>query len=154
MKYTTNTVEEYIDQLPEERKEPMQKLRQLALEKLPAGFEETMAYNMITYVVPLSLYPKGYMTTPGEPLPFVSIGSQKNYIALYHLGIYGNPTLSEWFAKAYSERVEGKLDMGKGCIRLKKIERIPYELLGELLEKVTPEAFVEQYENALAARKK
>lgn len=146
MKIEADTPEEYIDKLPDDRKEAMIKLRATILENLPDGFEETMSYGMIGYVVPHSVYPDGYHCNPHLPLPFMSIASQKNYIALYHMGIYVNEELMDWFTGEYPNHVSSKLDMGKSCIRFKKPDQIPYELIAELTAKMTADAWVELYE--------
>ena len=147
MTIEANSPDEYISKLPEERAVVISKLRNVILENLPKGFEEQMSYNMIGYVVPKSMYPAGYHVTPELPLPFISIASQKNFIALYHMGIYAFPELQEWFVAEYPSYVKTKLDMGKSCIRFKKIETIPYKLIGELVSKMTPEKWVEIYES-------
>ena len=146
MKIEANNPEEYISKLPEERKEPLAKLRQTILDNLPKGFEETMSYGMIGYVVPHSIYPEGYHCTPELPLPFMSIASQKNFIALYHMGIYADKELYDWFVAEYPKHVKTKLDMGKSCIRFKKIETIPYELIAELCTRMTVKQWIELYE--------
>ncbi|WP_277630929.1 DUF1801 domain-containing protein [Atopococcus tabaci] len=144
------TPEDYIAQLPEERQEAVQKLRETIQAHLPHGFEEVMSYGMISYVIPHSLYPAGYHVNEDEPLTFISLASQKNYVAFYHMGVYAFPEILDWFKEEYKKRVPTKLDMGKACIRLKKMDQIPYELVGELCEKITPEEYIERYE---AARK-
>ncbi|MFN8361224.1 MAG: DUF1801 domain-containing protein [Candidatus Kapaibacterium sp.] len=149
MKSQATTIEEYMEQLPAERQKPMQDLRTTILENLPKGFEETISYGMIGYVVPHSLYPKGYHCSPNEPLPFINIASQKNFIAIYHMGLYADPALLQWFQDQYAQRVPTKLDMGKSCIRFKKPELIPFDLIGELASKVTPEKWIEVYEGNL-----
>src|SRR5690606_12503991 len=149
MQNDVTSVEEYLAQLPSERKQAMLKLRQLFLEKLPKGFTETISYGMISYVVPHSIYPKGYHCNTEQPLPFISIASQKNYIALYHMGIYASPALLTWFEDEYPKHCKNKLDMGKSCIRFKKIESIPYELIAQLLEKMSVKEWIEIYENNL-----
>ena len=149
MQYDVNTVEEYIGALPEDRKPIVEKLRNLILTNLPEGFAEQLSYGMIGYVVPLSIYPKGYHTKKGEPLPFISLASQKNYIALYHMGLYGKPKLEEWFVKEYADRVPTKLDMGKSCIRFKNPDHIPYDLIAELCQKMTVDEYISAYETAL-----
>jgi uncharacterized protein YdhG (YjbR/CyaY superfamily) len=138
---------EYISKLPQERAEAITKLRQVILANLPEGFEEMMIYNMIGYVIPKSIYPPGYHVTPELPLPFINIASQKNFVALYHMGIYAFPELLDWFTSEYPSYVKTKLDMGKSCIRFKKIETIPYELIGELVSKMTAEQWIEIYES-------
>lgn len=146
MKIEANSIEEYLDKIPEERKQAMSKLRQTILDNIPTGFEEQMSYGMIGYVVPKSIYPKGYHATPQLPLPFVNIASQKNAITLYHMGIYGDKALLDWFANEYPKHSKTKLDMGKNCIHFKKVEQIPYALIGELMKKITVEKWIEVYE--------
>ena len=136
----------YLDQVPEDRKEPMKILRQTILDHLPDGFQETISYGMIGYVVPHSIYPDGYHCDPSKPLPFMSIANQKNYIALYHMGLYADQELLDWFTKAYASVSKTKLDMGKSCIRFKKPKDIPYELIGELVGKVGVQDWIDQYE--------
>ena len=149
MQSKAKTPAEYISELPEERKQAMMKLRETILENLPEGFEEEMSYGMIGYVVPHSLYPAGYHVNPELPLPFINIGSQKKFIALYHMGIYSDKDLLNWFVKEYPKHVKTKLDMGKSCIRFKNINHIPYELIGELVSKVNAEQWIKKYEQAL-----
>lgn len=146
MNIEADTPEEYIDKLPDDRKEAMIKLRATILENLPDGFEETMSYGMIGYVVPHSVYPDGYHCNPHLPLPFMSIASQKSYIALYHMGIYANEELMDWFTGEYPNHVSTKLDMGKSCIRFKKPDQIPFDLIAELTTKMTADAWIELYE--------
>lgn len=146
MKIEAKNPEDYISKLPDERQEPFAKLRQTILDNIPDGFEETMSYGMIGYVVPHSIYPVGYHCTPELPLPFMSIASQKNFVALYHMGIYANPELMEWFKTEYPKYEKTKLDMGKSCIRFKKVDRIPYQLIAELCQKMTVSDWVSLYE--------
>ena len=146
------TVEAYLNSLPEERKLPMMKLRDIILKSIPKGFQEEMSYGMIGYVVPHSLYPKGYHCTPELPLPFLNIASQKNFIAIYHMGIYAKPELLNWFTTEYGQRVKGKLDMGKSCMRFKKPENIPFDLIGELASKMTTKDWIDTYENAFVKK--
>lgn len=143
------TIQEYIDNLPEDRKEAINKLRKVILENLPKGFVETMSYGMIGYVVPNSLYPAGYHCDPKLPLPFMNIASQKNFIAIYHMGIYADEKLLNWFTEEYPKYSKTKLDMGKSCIRFKKINDIPYQLIGELAAKLSPQKWIELYEKNL-----
>jgi uncharacterized protein YdhG (YjbR/CyaY superfamily) len=149
MKSAAATPKEYINMLPEERKEAFTKLRKIILENLPKGFSEIMSYGMIGYTVPHSLYPAGYHCDPKQQLPFMCIASQKNFIALYHMGVYGNKKLLEWFEKEYPKYSKSKLDMGKGCIRFKKMDQIPYKLIGELSAKITPEEWITIYEKQI-----
>lgn len=143
------TPDEYVDSLPEDRKEAMTKLRKTIKKNLPKGFKEVMSYGMIGYVVPHSIYPAGYHCDPKLPLPFMCIASQKNFIALYHMGIYGDPQLLKWFTDGYAKAVPTKLDMGKSCVRFKKPEHIPYQLIGELTAKITPQDWIAMYEKVL-----
>jgi len=150
MQIQANSPEEYISKLPEERKEPMQKLREAIQKNIPEGFEETMSYGMIGYVVPHSIYPDGYHVDSKLPLPFINIASQKNYIALYHSGVYANSEVHDWFVREYPKHCKTKLDMGKSCIRFKKIDQIPYELIGELATKLTPKQWITIYEEKIS----
>ncbi|GAA0715982.1 DUF1801 domain-containing protein [Aquimarina litoralis] len=146
MQYKANSPEEYINAIPEERKEVMQTLRKVILENLPDGFSEVMSYGMIGYVVPHELYPNGYHCDPKLPLPFMNIASQKNFIAVYHSGMYADKNLMDWFVGEYPKYVKTRLDMGKSCVRFKKIDTIPMELIGELASKMTPKQWIELYE--------
>lgn len=149
MKVTPNSPEEYLNQLPEERQEVMDKLRKTILKNLPKGFKEGISYGMIGYVVPHDVYPDGYHCDPKLPLPFMSIASQKNFVALYHMGIYANEELMKWFVNEYPKHCSRKLDMGKSCIRFKKLDEIPYDLIGELTTKMTSEDWITLYEKNL-----
>jgi uncharacterized protein YdhG (YjbR/CyaY superfamily) len=142
------TVQDYIEKLPDERKEAFNRLRETILKHLPTGFEECISYGMIGYVVPHSLYPKGYHCDPKLPLPMINLANQKNFIALYHMGVYANTTLLNWFVEEYPKHCKSKLDMGKSCIRFKKMNDIPYDLIAELISKVSVEKWIESYESA------
>ncbi|MFD1551007.1 DUF1801 domain-containing protein [Putridiphycobacter roseus] len=146
MQSKARTVEQYFEELPEERKAPMLKLRQTILTNMDQNFEECMNYGMVGYVVPHDKYPAGYHCNTELPLPFVNIASQKNFVALYHMGIYANPELMEWFVGEYPKFVKTKLDMGKSCIRFKRMDQIPFELIGELMQKMTAEEWIACYE--------
>lgn len=139
----------YIDQLPEERKKPISELRRMILENLPDGFVETIAYGMIGYVVPHSIYPKGYHADPNQPLPFIALASQKNHIAVYHMGIYSDKVLNDWFIKEFAKTSKKKPDMGKSCIRFKSTDNIPYTLIGELASKMTTVEWIGIYESQI-----
>lgn len=139
---------DYISQLPKERQAAVTRLREVINANIPAGFEETMSYGMIGWVVPHSVYPAGYHCNTKLPLPFLSIASQKNFVAVYHMGIYASPELLEWFTLEYSKHVKTKLDMGKSCVRLKKMENIPFDLFGELAAKITAQQWIDMYEAA------
>lgn len=146
------TAEEYIEALPEDRKTAVSKLRKTLLENLPKGYQEVMSYGMLGYVVPHSIYPSGYHCNPELPLPFINLASQKNFIALYHMGIYSNKELHDWFVAEYPKHVKTKLDMGKSCIRLKNINTIPYDLIGKLCTRMSVQEWIDQYENAVKIR--
>ena len=146
MNIEANSPEEYISKLTEDRKVVVSKLREAILSNLPEGFEECMNYSMIGYVVPHSKYAAGYHVSPSLPLPFINIASQKNFVALYHMGLYSSPELLNWFMAEYPKYVKTKLDMGKSCIRFKNVKTIPYQLIGELVSKMTPEKWIEIYE--------
>lgn len=148
MTSNATTVEAYLDTVPADRLEAFSKLRKTLLKHLPKGFTEGMGYGMVGYCVPHSLYPPGYHCDPKLPLPFISIASQKNFIALYHMGLYADPQLMAWFTDAYAKAVPGKLDMGKSCVRFKKPDQIPFDLIAQLAAKVTPQQWIEQYEAA------
>lgn len=149
MQSKATTVKQYIAELPDDRKKVISELRKQIKKNLPKGFKETMGYGMIGYVVPHSMYPNGYHCNPKDPLPFMNIASQKKFVAVYSMGIYSNPKLLKWFTDEYDKAGVGKLDMGKSCIRLKKMDKIPYELFGELASKVTPEEWITYYEKAI-----
>lgn len=149
MKIEANNPEEYVAQVPEDRKPYFEKLRQTVLDNLPEGFAEMMSYGMIAYSVPHSQYPDGYHCDSKVPLPFMNIANQKNFIALYHMGIYAAPDLLQWFQEEYPKHAKRKLDMGKSCIRFKKMEDIPFGLIGELVQKMTVDEWVNIYETVL-----
>ena len=149
MQYDVNSVEEYLEALPEDRKPVVARLREVILSNLPEGFEEQLSYGMIGFVVPLSRYPEGYHAKKGEPLPFLALASQKNYVALYHMGLYGDPKLEAWFVKEYAEQVPTKLDMGKSCIRLKNPDHIPYDLIAELVQQMSVDEYIDIYEKSI-----
>jgi len=137
-----------MQEVPEERRKIIEALRKVIKQNLPKGFEEQMNYGMIGYVVPHTLYPGGYHCKPSDPLPFMNIASQKNFIVIYHMGMYADPSLLKWFTEAYAQRVKGKLDMGKSCIRFKKPDQIPVDLIGELASKMSPQQWIQLYEQA------
>lgn len=147
------TVADYMAELPEEREKAISKLRSVIKKNLPKGFKEEMNYGMIGYVVPHSKYPAGYHCNPSDPLPFLCIASQKNSVNIYHMGIYADQELLNWFITAHAKASSKKLDMGKSCIRYKKPEDIPYKLIGELASKISVEEWIECYENAFKKKK-
>jgi hypothetical protein len=141
--------EQYLRELPADRKEAVTKLRDTVVKNLPKGFKECMAYGMLGYVIPHDLYPPGYHCDPAKPLGFVCIASQKNFISLYHMCVYSDPGLRKWFTTEYAKYTTAKLDMGKSCIRFKNPEHIPYKLIGELMKKVTVKDWISRYESVL-----
>ena len=149
MQSKARSVGEYINELPDDRKEAINRLRKEIHKNLPKGFEEDMSYGMIGYVVPHSLYPPGYHCDPKLPLCFMNIASQKNFIAVYHMGIYTDKSLSEWFVKEFTRITNAKPDMGKSCIRFKKMETIPFKLIGELAGKMKVNEWIAKYESML-----
>ena len=134
-----DTIADYMAALPDNRREAVERLHQVIVEHLPTGLEVGVLGGMINYYVPLSAYPNGYHCTPGEPLPFLALASQKAHIALYHMGIYMDKELNDWFVEKYQEQVPTKLDMGKSCVRMKNPKNIPYELIGQLVGKMSME---------------
>ena len=142
-------ISSFLETLSSERKASIEKLHDVIVSNLPTGFDVHVANGMLNYVVPLSRYPKGYHPSKGEPLPFISLASQKNHVALYHMGLYGSPKLMSWFEKAYAEHSVRKLDMGKSCIRFKHPESIPLNVIGELCQKISVEDYIDQYEAIL-----
>jgi len=149
MQYEASSPEDYINQVPEERQQGLKKLRITILENLPIGFEEGIQYGMIGYYVPHGIYPDGYHCKPSEPLPFMSFASQKNSINIYHSGLYALPDLYEWFVSEFPKHSTCKLDMGKSCIRFKKVQDIPFKLIGELASKLTVKEWITVYENQI-----
>lgn len=149
MQSKATTVDQYLQELPKDRQAAMTELRRVILKNLPKGFKEVMVYGMMGYVVPHSKYPNGYHCDPSVPLPFMNIASQKNFIAVYHMGIYADPKLLKWFTDEYSKHSKTKLDMGKSCIRFKKPDQIPFKLIGELAGKMTPDDWIKMYEKNL-----
>lgn len=146
------SIDAYLQELPEDRREAINKMRAALLKTLPKGFSERISYGMIGYVVPHTLYPSGYHCDPKLPLPFINIASQKNFVALYHMGIYAQKELLDWFIAEYPKHCKTKLDMGKSCIRFKKMNDIPYDLISELAAKMTPQQWIDRYEEVLNSR--
>lgn len=148
MKAIGKTVIEILTSLPEDRVEPFNKLHDVIVKNLPKGFEPAISYGGLGYVIPHSLYPAGYHCKPSEPLPFAGIASQKGSINFYHMGIYSDPELLNWFVAEYPKHSSQKLDMGKSCIRFKKFDEIPYKLIGQLMKKISAKEWIEKYEAA------
>ena len=146
MKYDVSSVKEYIEALPGDRQPVIKKIRSIVRKHLPKGFKEELSYGMIGWVVPHSKYPAGYHCDPKLPLPFMNLASQKNYVALYHSGVYADPKLNKWFVSEYPKHSSRKLDMGKSCVRFKKMDDIPYDLIAELVGKITVDEWIALYE--------
>lgn len=153
MQSKAQTVDQYIDELPPDRKNIISELRKVINKNLPKGFSEGMGYGMMGWSVPHSLYPAGYHCAPELPLPFMSIASQKNFVAVYHMGIYADAKLMKWFTDEWPKHSSKKLDMGKSCMRFKKPEDVPLKLIGELASKMSPEDWINCYERMLKSRK-
>lgn len=154
MTIQANTPEEYIIQIEDaSKKEAIISLRKIIQTNIPDGYEEGMSYHMIGYYIPHGLYPAGYHCDPKLPLPFVSIAAQKNFVAVYHMGVYSDPTLLEWFVTEHAKRSSKKLDMGKSCIRYKNTEHIPYDLIGELMTKISAQDWIDTYESHIKPKK-
>ena len=149
MQYPARTPQEYIEALPPDRREIINKIREVILKNLPEGFEEVIGYGMLGYVVPHSIYPKGYHCDPKVPLPYINLASQKNFIALYAMCVYADTKVLNWFVNEYPKHCKTKLDMGKACIRFKKMDDIPYQLIGELAAKLTPQQWIEICERVI-----
>lgn len=154
MQSKATTVTDYLAGLPADRVEGFTKLRETIVKNIPKGYEETIAYGMVGYVVPHKLFPAGYHCDPKLPLPFVSIASQKNFIALHHMGLYGSPKLLEWFVSEYPKHCKTRLDMGKGCVRFKKMDDIPYKLIAELIKKISVKEWTALYQENFTRSKK
>lgn len=149
MKSAASTVSDYLNEIPENRKAIMHQLRDVIANNLPKGFEEGMSYGMIAYVVPLTVYPAGYHCNPQQPLPFLNLACQKNFVAVYHMGLFADNNLMSWFLNEYLMVNNTKLDMGKSCIRFKNIDTIPLELIGNLAAKLSVEQWIKLYERSI-----
>ena len=149
MKANGKTVKEILTNLPMDRAELFNKLHDVIVKNLPKGFEAAISYGGLGYVVPHTIYPAGYHCKPSEPLPFAGIASQKNSINFYHMGIYSDPKLLEWFVTEYPKHTKQKVDMGKSCVRFKKLDDIPYKLIGELMKKMSVKEWITMYETNL-----
>ncbi len=145
---TESTVEEYISTLPDDRRSAIEKLRKVINKNIPKGFKESFAFGMISYSVPHSIFPAGYHCNPSQPLPFLMVANQKNFIALYHMGIYAKPELLKWFTYEFPKHSKRKLDMGKSCIRFKHVDDIPFDFIGELMTKMDVDGWIETYQAA------
>jgi hypothetical protein len=149
MKSNATTVEEYVKGLPEERRKAITAVRKVILANLPKGFEECMSYGMIGYVVPHSLYPKGYHCNPKLPLPYANLASQKGHMSLYLMTVYADAKIEQWFRKAWLAAGK-KLDMGKACVRFKRLEDVPLEVVGQIIARTPVKNYIARYEALLA----
>lgn len=154
MQSKAKTPDQYFAELPQERQAAMEELRKVINKNIPKGFQESMGYGMVGWCVPHKLYPAGYHCKPEDPLPFMGLASQKNFIAIYHMGVYSDPKLLKWFVSEFPKHSKSKLDMGKSCIRLKKMDDIPFKLIGELASKMTVKDWIAKYESEFKAPKK
>ena len=144
------SVDEYLDELEPDRKEAIAAIREVVLRNLPPGYEETMRYGMISYVIPLERYPVTYNK---QPLGYAAIASHKSYISLYLMNIYGDAEAETWFSKRYKATGK-KLDMGKSCVHFKKLDDVPLELVGEAIARTSADEFIERYETSRAGTKR
>ena len=148
------TVTEFIDSLSDDRKNIILHLVKLIRKNISSGFEEGLSNGMISYYVPHSRYPDGYHCKPSDPLPFFWIACAKSNIAFYHMGIYADQQLFDWFVAEYPKHSKQKLDMGKSCVRFKKMDDIPYKLIGQLMKKMTAKQWIELYEDKYLPKNK
>lgn len=146
MQIQSFSIKDYISKIPEERQAVFKELFDTVSNSLPEGFSQGSSYGMIGWGVPLETYPAGYHCAPGTPLPFISIASQKNFIAFYHMGMYAKPDLLDWFVSEFPRHSKRKLDMGKSCVRFKRTDEIPMELLAELCKKMSVQEWIDCYE--------
>ena len=146
------TVAEYLAGLSLDRRKAIASVRSTIKKHLPSGYVETMQYGMISYVVPLRLYPAGYLGKPDVPLPFVSLAAQKNHMAVYLMNVYGDPKLDTWFKTAW-KKTGKKLDMGKSCLRFKQVEELALDVLGQAVARTPVAEYVARYEQSRARGK-
>jgi len=145
---TIATPQDYLASLSPDRREAIGKVRAVILKNLPKGYEERIQYGMLTYVVPHSIYPEGYHCKPEDPLPYLSLGSAKSHMAVYAMCVYGDPATNAWFRKAYADSGK-RLDMGKSCIRFKKVEDLPLDVIGQLVARVPVKKYVAHVQEIL-----
>ncbi len=152
MQSKATTVEQYLAELPSDRKNIITEIRNGFKKHLPKGFEEGMSYGMIGFYVPHKLYPKGYHCNPTLPLPFINIASQKNHIAIYHMGLYASKEVLSWFETEWGKHSAKKLEMGKSCLRFKKAEEVPLKLIEALAKKISLQQWIDTYEKAFVKK--
>lgn len=151
MTSAAKTVDEYLAALPPDRRTALSAVRDVILTNLPAGYEEVMQYGMVGYVVPHSIYPAGYHCDPTKPLTYAMLGSQKNHMAIYLMSVYGHKETEAWFRKAYQTKGK-KLDMGKSCVRFKKLEQLPLEAIGQVIARTPVDKYIARVEQVLRSR--
>ena len=148
-----DSVDAYIDHIADDKKQTFNLIREAILKNIPKGFVEQMNYGMVGYVVPHSIFPSGYHCDPKLPLPFANLAAQKNNVSLYHMGLYADTKLLNWFTTEHAKRSKKKLDMGKSCIRYKKSEDVPIDLIGELFQKINTQDWIELYTKNLTKQR-
>ena len=141
-----DSIKDYTNSLASDRKTTITQLINVIEQNIPKGFEKVMNYGMPSFVIPHTIYPNGYHCDTTLPLPFIGVSNQKSSISLHHMGLYADPELLNWFKSEYPKHSNTKLDMGKSCIRFKKFNEIPYELIGILSNKMTVKNWIDIYE--------
>src|SRR5258708_21802298 len=152
MQSKATTVDQYLAELPDDRREALAAVRRVILKNLDKDYEEGMQYGMIGYYVPHHVYPAGYHCDPRQPLAFATLGSQKNYMSLYLMCVYGSAEHSKWFREAWAKTGK-KLDMGKSCVRFKKLEDLALDVIGEAIRRVPAKKYIEHFEAAFKSTK-
>jgi hypothetical protein len=147
-KSNATTVEAYLDELPEDRREVVEQVRDLVQRNLPKGYKETLSFGMITWCVPLERYPDTYNK---QPLGYVALAAQKNYYALYLMNVYADSEQEQLLREEYAKAGK-KLDIGKSCLRFKRLEDLQTDAVGKIIGSTTPEEFIERYEAARAKK--
>jgi hypothetical protein len=153
MQSSARTVDEYLKSLPADRRTAVSAVRKVILANLPEGYEECMSYGMIGYVVPHRIYPAGYHCDPSLPLPFANLASQKNHMALYLMCCYGDKATDQWFRKKWVAAGK-KLDMGKSCVRFKKLEDVSLEVIGQVIARVPVKNYIARIEQVFGERRR
>jgi len=152
MQSKATTVDQYLAELPEDRRTAIEAVRKVILKNLDKDYEEGMQYGMIGYYVPHRIYPKGYHCDPKQPLPFANLASQKNHMALYMMCVYGESELARWFRDAWAKTGK-KLDMGKSCLRFKKVENLALDVIGEAIKRMPAKKYIAHCEVGIEASK-
>lgn len=146
----SQSIENYLENLPDERRSALEEIRDIILQNLPDGYQEVFQYGMISYVIPFETYPETYNK---QPLALLSLGNQKNHMALYMNNLYSDPKLNEWFKNEFAKAGK-KLDMGKSCVRFKKLDDLSLEVIGKAVAATSPQDFIDFYENAKISAKR